>query len=85
MSLPSSTSLISAFHSAKKPRAGAFAPALFQLGLANYQMGRGKNRQQLQDALSFLKQCAAIKSNYQAQAQKNVTVIMKETGAAPAK
>jgi hypothetical protein len=58
------------------------APALFQLGLANYQMGRGKNRQQLADAVSFLKQCAAIKSNYQAQAQKNVTVILKETGGA---
>jgi hypothetical protein len=57
------------------------APALFQLGLANYQMGRGKNRQQLNDAVSFLKQCAAIKSQYQAQAQKNVNVIMKETGA----
>jgi hypothetical protein len=57
------------------------APALFQLGLANYQMGRGKNRAQLQDAISFLKQCAAIKSQYQAQAQKNVNVIMKETGA----
>jgi hypothetical protein len=61
------------------------APALFQLGLANYQMGRGKNRQQLSDAVSFLKQCAAIKSNYQAQAQKNVTVILKETGGAAAK
>ncbi len=58
------------------------APALFQLGLANYQMGRGKNRQQLQDAIGFLKQCAAIKSNYQAQAQKNVNVILKETGGA---
>jgi tetratricopeptide (TPR) repeat protein len=58
------------------------APALFQLGLANYQMGRGKSRQQMTDALSFLRQCAAIKSQYQAQAQKNVNVIMKETGGA---
>ena len=61
------------------------APALFQLGIANYQMGRGKSRQQLADALSFLKQCAAIKSNYQAQAQKNVSVILKETGGVAAK
>jgi hypothetical protein len=37
------------------------------------------------DAVSFLKQCAAIKSNYQAQAQKNVNVILKETGGAAAK
>jgi tetratricopeptide (TPR) repeat protein len=58
------------------------APALFHLGLANYQMGRGKSRQQMADALSFLRQCAAIKSNYQAQAQKNVSVIVKETGGA---
>jgi tetratricopeptide (TPR) repeat protein len=61
------------------------APALFHLGLANYQMGRGKNRQQMADAVAFLKQCAAIKSPYQAQAQKNLTVIAKETGAKPAK
>jgi tetratricopeptide (TPR) repeat protein len=56
------------------------APALFHLGLANYQMGKGKNRQQMNDALAFLRQCAAIKSNYQAQAQKNVAVIVKQTG-----
>ena len=61
------------------------APALFQLGIANYQMGKGKSRQQMADAVSFLRQCAAIKSTYQAQAQKNVAVILKETGGAAAK
>jgi tetratricopeptide (TPR) repeat protein len=58
------------------------APALFHLGLANYNMGRGKSRQQMQDALAFMKQCAAMKSQYQGQAQKNVNVILKETGGA---
>jgi hypothetical protein len=58
------------------------APALFQLGIANYQMGKGKSRQQMADSVSFLKQCAAIKSQYQAQAQKNLAVIAKETGGA---
>jgi hypothetical protein len=61
------------------------APALFHLGLANYNMGKGKSRQQMADALAFMKQCAAIKSNYQAQAQRNVGVITKETSVAPAK
>jgi tetratricopeptide (TPR) repeat protein len=55
------------------------APALLQLGFANYQMGKGKSRQQMTDALRYFQQCAAIKSQYQALAQKNVAVIQKET------
>ena len=55
-------------------------PALFQLGLANYQMGRGKSAAMMADAIRFTQQCAAIKGPMQAQAQKNLTVMRKETG-----
>jgi hypothetical protein len=58
------------------------AGALFHLGLANYQMGKGRNAAQLADGMKFMQQCAAIKGPYQAQAQKNVTVMRKETGRA---
>ena len=58
------------------------APALFHLGVANYNMGKGKSRQQMTDAVAFLKQCAAMKSAYQASAQKNVAAIVNETGGA---
>ena len=57
-------------------------PALFQLGLANYQMGRGKSAAMMADAIRFTQQCAAIKGPMQAQAQKNLTVMRKETGQA---
>jgi tetratricopeptide (TPR) repeat protein len=56
------------------------AGALFHLGLANYQMGKGKSAQQLGEAVKFMQQCAAIKSPFQAQAQKNLTVMRRETG-----
>ena len=55
------------------------ASALLHLGFANYQMGKGMSRQQMTDALRYFQQCAAIKSQYQALAQKNVAVIQKET------
>ena len=55
---------------------------LFQLGLANYQMGRGKSAAMMADAIRFTQQCAAIKGPMQAQAQKNLTVMRKETGQA---
>lgn len=58
------------------------AGALFYLGLANYQMGKGKNAVQLAEALKFSQQSAAIKSPFQAQALKNVAIIQKETGGA---
>ena len=57
-------------------------PALFQLGLANYQMGKGKNAAMMADAVRFTQQCAGIKGPMQAQAQKNLTVMRKETGRA---
>ncbi len=52
--------------------------ALFYLGLANYQMGKGKSPQQLADALQFMQQAAAIKGPLQAKAQSNLLVMRKE-------
>lgn len=59
------------------------APALFQLGLANYRMGQGGPRakadlKKIGDAIRFNQQCAAIKSPMQGQAAKNVTVIRSQ-------
>jgi tetratricopeptide (TPR) repeat protein len=48
---------------------GLKAETLFHLGMSNYKM------EKIQEALKFYQQSAAIKSPYQAQAQKNVTVI----------
>jgi hypothetical protein len=57
------------------------APALFQLGLANYQMGAAtKNKKLLADALAFNRKCAAIKSQYSGQAAKNAQVISQQFG-----
>ena len=58
------------------------APALFHLGLANYQLGKGASAQQLADALRFMQQCAAVKGPYQARAQQNVAAMKKQMGAA---
>ena len=55
------------------------AGALFHLGLSNYKMGKGKNAQQMGDAMRFMQQCAAIKSPFQGQAVKNLAVMKKET------
>jgi hypothetical protein len=53
--------------------------ALFNLGLANYQLARAsKNKAQITDALKFTEQAAATPGPFQAQAQKNVPVIKKE-------
>jgi tetratricopeptide (TPR) repeat protein len=54
------------------------AAALFNLGLANYKLGdnaKSPNTQRILDALKFNQMCAAIKSPFQGQAQKNITVI----------
>jgi hypothetical protein len=58
------------------------AGALFHLGLSNYQMGRGKNAQQMTDAVKFFEQCAAMKSPFQAKAKENLAVMRKQAGAA---
>jgi tetratricopeptide (TPR) repeat protein len=57
------------------------AIALFHLGLADYQLGKaGKSRAQIQDALKYSEQSAAIASPLQAQEQKNVRAMRGELG-----
>jgi hypothetical protein len=48
------------------------AEALFYLGFSNYKM------ENIMEALKYNQQCAAIKSRFQAQAAKNVTVIKSQ-------
>jgi hypothetical protein len=48
------------------------AEVLFELGFSNYKM------ENIMEALKFNQQCAAIKSRFQAQAAKNVTVIKSQ-------
>jgi hypothetical protein len=48
------------------------ASVLFNLGLANYQLGStGMNKAQVLEAMRFSQQCAAIKSQFQEQAAHN--------------
>lgn len=55
--------------------------ALFFLGLSNYKMGEPKKDKRLMaEALKFNTQCAAIKSPFQGQAQKNAQVIRQQYG-----
>jgi len=54
------------------------AAAYFHLGLANFRMGDNKkepNTARILDALRFNQQCAAIKSPFQATAQRNIAAI----------
>ena len=53
--------------------------ALFNIGLANYKMGN------LNEALKFSQDCAALKGPKQAEAAKNAVVIRQQGGGAPAK
>jgi tetratricopeptide (TPR) repeat protein len=54
---------------------------LFQLGVADFQLGKtSKNRAMMQDALKFSQQCAAMKSPVQAEAQNNVKAISNALG-----
>jgi hypothetical protein len=48
------------------------AETLFMLGLANYKLER------IQDAATFNRQCAAIKSPFQARAQQNLKAILSQ-------
>ena len=55
------------------------AETLFHLGLANFKMGNATtNKQRILDALRFNQQCAAIKSPFQAQANKNIAAIKSQ-------
>lgn len=57
------------------------ANALFELGLANYQLGKAiGDKGQMREGLKYFEQAAAMKSNVQGQAATNVTVIKKELG-----
>jgi tetratricopeptide (TPR) repeat protein len=54
---------------------------LFQLGVADFQLGKAsKNRAMMQDALKFSQQCAAMKSPVQTDAQNNVKAISNALG-----
>jgi tetratricopeptide (TPR) repeat protein len=57
------------------------APALFQLGLANYQLGKSLgDKSKMKEGLQFFQQCAEIAGPYQDQASKNVRTIKTELG-----
>jgi tetratricopeptide (TPR) repeat protein len=57
------------------------ANALFTLGLANYSLGKAiGDKGQEREGLKYFEQAAAMKSNVQDQASRNVTVIKKELG-----
>ena len=52
--------------------------ALFYVGLANYQMGKGKSAPLMADAVNFMQQAAAVKGPFQAKAVSNLAVMRKE-------
>lgn len=54
------------------------AGALFHLGVANYKLGAKGDTQRILDAFKFTKECAAIKSPFQAMAQRNLKAIQSE-------
>jgi tetratricopeptide (TPR) repeat protein len=57
------------------------ANALFNLGLANYSLGKAiGDKGQMREGLKYFEQAAAMKSNVQDQASRNVAVIKKELG-----
>ncbi|MFN0107055.1 MAG: tetratricopeptide repeat protein [Bryobacteraceae bacterium] len=55
------------------------AETLFHLGLSNYKLGEAKkDKNRILEALKFNQQCAAIVSNFQAPAKKNVAAIRSQ-------
>ncbi len=62
------------------------APALFYLGVANYQLGKAaKSKAQMTDGAKFSEECAALPGPYQALAQKNAKSIRAELAQMPKK
>jgi len=62
-----------------KDSAAEEAATLYHLGMANYRLAEtGADRNRPVDALKFMRRCAALKSPYQQQAQKNVDGIRSE-------
>ena len=59
---------------------GLLAGAYFYLGLANFKMGDSKvpDEKRILDAVRFNEQCAAIKSPFQAPAQRNIKAIRQQ-------
>jgi hypothetical protein len=58
-----------------------YANALFNLGLANYSMGKAiGDRGQMREGLKFFEESAGIQSNVQAQASRNAMLIKSELG-----
>ena len=62
-------------------QAGLEGPALFYLGVANYNLGKPvKDRKLIAEAIKFSDACAKIASPYQAQASKNAKGMRVEFG-----
>ena len=56
------------------------AEALFHLGVANYRLGdsAGGDQARIMDAFKFTKECAAMRSRFQATAQKNLQAMQNK-------
>ena len=58
-----------------------YANATFNLGLANYSLGKAiGDKGQIREGLKYFEESSAINSNVQAQASRNVTLIRSELG-----
>lgn len=58
-----------------------YAIALFDLGLANYTLGKGVgDKAQMREGLKYFEQSAAIKSSVQDQAARNASLVKNELG-----
>ena len=66
---------------AVKGNPAIYANATFNLGLANYNLGKAiGDKGQMREGLKFFEESSAIASNVQAQASRNVTLIRTELG-----
>ena len=64
-----------------KGDSGVYANALFNLGLANYSLGKAiGDRGQMREGLKYFEESSQISSNVQQQASRNATLIKAELG-----
>jgi len=64
-----------------KGNEGFYAIALFDLGLANYNLGKSVgDKSQMREGLKFFEQSAAMKSSVQDQAARNASLVRNELG-----
>lgn len=64
-----------------KGNSAMYANATFNLGLANYNLGKAiGDKSQMREGLKFFEESAQISSNVQAQASRNATLIRSELG-----